>query len=311
MRISLWQQFSSNHSAGYWVVGTFKTVDEAQHAYREMRGILEKLEQVMRENPSTYAETEQAIAKQYQIEWTSSIDWWPDYDWLQKTKPEEVNTAGQGIIGGALSNVGNLVTASNPEDTYMSWQPFKVLLEHFGAEISGTDRFFVEETSFFNTHTIKPEFRFTAPDKATADALETAINAYLAGPHVSETNPPPWHDDEANFQAILGKSQYLDTEAVAAIQQKWLDRYNIGINTPSLQRSREITLSERLTVASVPTSPPRLERDGLNFQFIDLWFSNTELASAALIAYLEVKGCTNIHLGYHYVPIEEKKGGND
>lgn len=309
MRISLWQQFSSNHSASYWVIGTFKTVDEAQHAYREMRGILEKLEQAMRENPSTYTETEQAIAKQYQIEWTSSIDWWPDYDWLRRKKPEQENTEGQHRIVAALSNVGNLVMASPPWDTRMSWQPFKALIGHFGAELSGYD--FYETEIFLKSHTIKPEFRFTAPDKTTADALETAINTYLAGPHVSETNPPPWHDDEANFQAILGKSQYLDSEAVAAIQQAWQDSYNIGINTPSLQRAREIKLSKRLTVDSSPTSPPRLERDGLDFKFINLWFSNTELASAALIAYLEVKGCTNIHLGYHYVPIEEKKGGKD
>ncbi len=307
MRISLWQQFSSNHSAGYWVIGTFKTVDEAQHAYREMRGILEKLEQAMRENPSTYTEMEQAIAKQYQIEWTSSIDWWPDYEWAKRANPEAVIEPNRSLIVAALSNVGNLVTVSNPWETWMSWQPFKALLEHFGAEISGFDHYLSQDTRFFASHTIKPDFRFTAPDVVTADELETAINTYLAGLHVSETNPPPWHDDEANFQAILGKSQYLDSEAVATIQQAWQDSYNIGINTPSLQRAREIKLSKRLTVASVPTSPPRLERDGLNFQFIDLWFSNTELASVALIAYLEVKGCTNIHLGYHYV----QKGGKD
>lgn len=309
MRISFWQQFSSNHSAGYWVVGTFKTVGEAQHAYREMRGILEKLEQAMRENPSTYAEAEQTIAKQYQIEWTSSIDWWPDYEWVKRTDPEAVIEPDQSFIIAALSNVGNVVITSNPWQTWMSWQPFKALLEHFGAEIAGIDYF--ETDIFLKYSDIETEFRFTIPDKATADELETAINTYLVTPHNSETNPPPWQDDEANFQAILGKSQYLDTEAVAAIQQKWLDRYNFGSDTPSLQRGKEIMLANRLAIAPSDPNYRRLERDGLDFQFINLAFENHELGLAALIAYLEVKGCANIHLGYHYVPIEEKRGDKD
>lgn len=40
MRLSIRQQFSSNHSGFFWVVGTFNTVSDAQSAFNELRDIL-------------------------------------------------------------------------------------------------------------------------------------------------------------------------------------------------------------------------------------------------------------------------------
>lgn len=43
MKLSLWQQFSSNHSAGFSLIGQFKTAEEATQAVAVIRGILEKI----------------------------------------------------------------------------------------------------------------------------------------------------------------------------------------------------------------------------------------------------------------------------
>ncbi len=43
MRLTLWQQFSSNHSAGFMIVGTFKAATDAQQVANEIRSILVKV----------------------------------------------------------------------------------------------------------------------------------------------------------------------------------------------------------------------------------------------------------------------------
>lgn len=43
MRISIWQQFSSNHSSGFTVVGEFATRSEAENAANKIREILYRL----------------------------------------------------------------------------------------------------------------------------------------------------------------------------------------------------------------------------------------------------------------------------
>jgi hypothetical protein len=50
MRVSIWQQFSSNHSGHFWVVGTFKTVEDAQKAYDELRAMLTEIDRWHREH---------------------------------------------------------------------------------------------------------------------------------------------------------------------------------------------------------------------------------------------------------------------
>ena len=43
MRISIWQQFSSNHSSSFTIIGTFENSEAAQRAAIEFRAILEKI----------------------------------------------------------------------------------------------------------------------------------------------------------------------------------------------------------------------------------------------------------------------------
>jgi hypothetical protein len=77
MKISIWQQFSSNHSANFELVGQFRTVEEAEKAYATLLDILTVIAQynegnIERENP-TFAEVE--FGKEYGFEWQERVDW--------------------------------------------------------------------------------------------------------------------------------------------------------------------------------------------------------------------------------------------
>ncbi len=88
MKLSVWQQFSSNHSSGFTVVGEFATHADAQNAANKIREILKNLadwhtqhEEEMEnwwssgdwvDDPSP---PEKELAKQYNIEWQGAIDW--------------------------------------------------------------------------------------------------------------------------------------------------------------------------------------------------------------------------------------------
>src|SRR5687767_9411950 len=77
MRVSIWQQFSSNHSSSFTVVGEFESVEEAQKAGGIFSDIMRRIVQSYAgekdiENP-TSAEIE--IGKQYGFEWKYLTDW--------------------------------------------------------------------------------------------------------------------------------------------------------------------------------------------------------------------------------------------
>jgi hypothetical protein len=97
MRVSIWQQFSSNHSADFTVVGVFNTPEAANKAAEELRDVLrtiqnwyrqpeneeviEKLHGLTNEQGApvpTPIETE--LGKRYGFEW---IEQAPDFLWYQ------------------------------------------------------------------------------------------------------------------------------------------------------------------------------------------------------------------------------------
>src|SRR5579863_2710451 len=88
MRISIWQQFSSNHSSDFTLVGEFRSVDDAQRAGDELRHILQTVvdwyvahpevdEARFTEGSCLPSPAEIEFAKQYGVELNSAygIDW--------------------------------------------------------------------------------------------------------------------------------------------------------------------------------------------------------------------------------------------
>jgi hypothetical protein len=311
MRISIWQQFSSNHSGFFWVAGTFKSIDEARVAYGQLRQILFEIDRWHREHKDESAAAlisgykslppESAFALQYNVDWPATIDWTNFADYRHDDHPafKSVRPAqerSEELIDEAVSTIGRVVIISNPDQTWMGVQPFQALLERFGAETIGMDM----ESELPEDFELHPIIRFTAPDALTADNIESAFRDYLSRLAASDNSDPvpPWHDDEANFREIVGKSKLVRQEDIETIQRNWKRQENLHNRLPSIYGQR--ILAQRLALRRPNVI---IVRKDLNFTLIDMWFHNEPLAISALIAYLEMQGCTGIDFEYSTRPL--------
>jgi hypothetical protein len=75
MKLQLWQQYSSNHSSTFTVIGEFPTPEAAKHAADELRAILKK------------------IADWHTEQKNANFDWWIQWQWLKDPTPPEKEIA--------------------------------------------------------------------------------------------------------------------------------------------------------------------------------------------------------------------------
>ena len=83
MKVSIWQQFSSNHSASYTVVGLFESSDTAQQTALQLKQLVTEITAWYKEHPETFnsdkkwkpTPIEESIAKSHNIDWHEPIDW--------------------------------------------------------------------------------------------------------------------------------------------------------------------------------------------------------------------------------------------
>ena len=83
MRISIWQQWASNHSTDFVLVGTFSTHEAAVKAADELHSVLQQIQdywvQIRSDDPDARFEgiltpPEKAIRCHYEIDWIP-VDW--------------------------------------------------------------------------------------------------------------------------------------------------------------------------------------------------------------------------------------------
>ncbi len=175
MHVSIWQQFSSNHSATFTVIGEFKTADLAQSATEACLAIFTTIEQ-WREVPENAALLEHqryysdpkyvidppptppeiAISQQYGVEWGgSSIDWIGPVD----------------LIHERIRRVDSRVFISVDFETWNHPVPVVNLIEKMGGSA------LVEYVDGVPQRTI--HLTCTAPDKNTAQTLYQMMDAYF------------------------------------------------------------------------------------------------------------------------------------
>lgn len=169
MRISIWQEFSSNHSSRFTVVGIFETPQKAELAAAELRHISQTIldwydlpenaqanEDLESGEILTPSPPEIQIAAQYGIEWTD-----PTPDWLWNG---ELQTFDQFV----------LLHCSKCD---FDCQPADALIEKMGgrALIDGT---VVRDDVFSEVHLT---LTCVAPDEAIAQRLYDDITAYFQG----------------------------------------------------------------------------------------------------------------------------------
>jgi hypothetical protein len=166
MKLSLWHQFSSNHSSSYIVVGQFETQEWAeqvklevhsivreiggwwnQHDDTERKSILDELRRTDRLTPP-----EQTIRRRYQV------NLWPLLafrDWLRDEEALE-----------SIFQVGTLVFIVSGE-TWAGPQPFNEILRKLGGHVAET----IEEGDSY----IVLNLRMIAPNEEVAQSLYTYI----------------------------------------------------------------------------------------------------------------------------------------
>ncbi|NDJ53045.1 MAG: hypothetical protein GYB68_08185 [Chloroflexi bacterium] len=203
MKVSIWQQFSSNHSADFTVIGTFQSVDLAQKAEAELRAILAEILD-WRENPVNQLEgvdqegwagqpvtaIEQEIAQRYGVRWSRlALDWF----------------ASRRDIDAAVQRLGSTVFVTSQIETWLGQEPFDALLESLGAQV-GT----IGEAS---ANTAKVHLTAVAPDESTAAAVADAVRRYqLNAIHAA----PPWLElpDLVQITLATGEIVTLSREKV-------------------------------------------------------------------------------------------------
>jgi hypothetical protein len=92
MRLSIWQQFSSNNSSHFTIVGVFPSAQEAQQASEKIREIMAKIDQWHTDHPEWseeifnqdegVSEIEKQLAQTYQINWERPMLWAWNYKML-------------------------------------------------------------------------------------------------------------------------------------------------------------------------------------------------------------------------------------
>lgn len=134
MNISIWQQFSSNHSGGFTIVGNFATVEQAQQAADTLKAILgqiaasnrtrfETIEDFFNFQPILLSPMERAVREQYEAEdWTHALDYAYEDNTDRHVKRYE-----------------NLVFVGSVIDSNSVAKPFDTILRKLGAEVAGED----------------------------------------------------------------------------------------------------------------------------------------------------------------------------
>ena len=162
----------------------------------------------------------------------------------------------------------------------MTIQPFEGILSRLGAKTIGYDIETTDTESIDHTSVMS----FIAPNSTVADQIEARLSQYLASDLSDPDNFPPWHDDKANFQQVLGKSELLKREYVDLLKQNWQKRYELHTYLHVSPYGRQMP-AQRLALR---LSSLQITRNNLQFELRHLWFHNQELGASALIAWLEV-----------------------
>jgi hypothetical protein len=151
MKVTLWQQFSSNHSNSFNVVGVFESIKDASNAQVRLKKLIGDITKWRDDNPSQFAitEPERKIAEEFNINWDEK------YYFLDDGQRLEIDL------------FDNIIEVGAPADSWIRKIPVEILLQKYGATaVAGWDALALEyqdgEISVFNMTA-----KGTAPDIET------------------------------------------------------------------------------------------------------------------------------------------------
>ena len=165
MKVSIWQQFSSNHSSTFEVVGVFERVEDAQNAHFLLANLMADVVQWYETNEWTGkpSQPELDIAQQHKIKWEYPIDF--------------VHGESTSSAKSAVRIYRHMVQVTHINETWMSKQPFEDLLNKLGANTAAWD---VDSYSAQTATIFSMTIEATAPDSETVERLRNDWQTRLA-----------------------------------------------------------------------------------------------------------------------------------
>ena len=184
MQVSIWQQFSSNHSSRFTVVGEFETPEAAQKAADILRQFAETIRQWYAENPDADEDwnaggpvlpipPELEFSRQHNIEWGDHA-----HDWL----------FGEAV---PVTHIARLVFVNGTESDFGA-KPLDDVLERLGGNVkvdgtiiySESDDGWLTDEAYFS---VSVSVTCLAPDASIA----MATSARLCAERLSITTMSP------------------------------------------------------------------------------------------------------------------------
>jgi hypothetical protein len=317
MRLSLWQQFSSNHSASFTVVGQFANEEKAADAERTLKTLFEDIQAAWalrgRENdiPPTWAELE--ASQTYDIEWDKSLDWlsesldkhllrFEQYVFVMTTFETHQRYDTMEALMGKLADATYVKRSEwSPDTLILTELKCVTLSEQSASEIAAEIR------QYFSPDTIKgsippweifsPRFYFSAYDlirpsydiEPDRDVIAKAIDAL-------------YHYQKAvrdKYRVTIAES-----DAIGALMPLRNQGYTflVPLDTNILPK---IAL-EVAHLAMASAFGGKIESVGSTIHIPEVAFFRPEYGIPALVEYLKSKGCVDITYTLQTIPYASK-----
>jgi hypothetical protein len=333
MRVSLWQQFSSNHSARFTIVGSFDTSTKADSAADELRHILRVIGDWYQLHPElgeqwnsgdlpAPTEPEMQFSHQYGVDWgKTSIDWF---------RQAQVTTFNELVF-----------LDHSHRETYAQAFPFNAIMAKLGGKVvvEGNVSRLVSERVLF-------EITTRTPDQATAEKIFGQIESFFTAPprQTFYHNPrrlsilTPWEfygrrysgidipdvlrvmhrggtrffdidtPDFAKALVPILKADTVDDERIEKFAEDVSHLADQGLDVfiqPDRIKEYIDTILRNTLYHSHYFAWGKVSRNGLQIQLSGLRFSHMADGFPALMRYLADNGCTDIQYTF-----QESHGGN-
>jgi hypothetical protein len=181
MKLTIWQQFSSNNSSSYVIVGLFKSNQETHEASIKFKTFLKKLwtwymehpeirEAVLNEEGHELTDSERAMMAEYNIEFTEAIEW------VARETAED-------FLEDAVISFENYLFVATVDETVTDDKPLAQYMHQLGADVV-----FEEKMQSY----IMVEISAKAPDDITANFIKSSVDKYLMRDDNIVWQRPPW-----------------------------------------------------------------------------------------------------------------------
>ena len=338
MKVSIWQEFSSNNSSSYVIVGRFDSPRHAQDAAQRLRAIFRRMWEWYAAHPDDRYEAgsgdypptgaEQAVADEYGIEFEAAIDW---------VAAEE----SADFVEIAVTVFEDYVFTGVVDETLTRDRPFVQLMRKLGAQIEHHQELYQETWSQLYIN-----ISATAPDATTAQFIKTVAESYMIrdrGSSLATMGCPPWVTFRGGQLAPDLEPLNAQVERYAAYEEAWSEWHRANREQLKDLRDRLIqaqkaddqpeiaalkgqldvlyaakdlirpelspedldrleALLNRIRAEELFEDDLRVEVDDTHIHFHRIWMPFVGQALPALVTWLRAMGCRDVTYEFDSVP---------